>query len=136
MRTELISIATDTYPLDGLFYQPEGGVTAGAVQLMHGNCMNFYTGPSRFLPPALTKLGYACLAYNRRGHDVVATLNSRQAVGGAFQLTREALADNDYARAWLAARGFADPVVIGHSNGGMLAVPHVVAHPGHARRWC
>jgi pimeloyl-ACP methyl ester carboxylesterase len=129
MRTELISIATDTYPLDGLYYEPEGGATAGGVLLMHGNCMNFYTGPARFLPPVLTRLGYACLAYNRRGHDVVATLNSRQAVGGAFQLTREALADNRYAAEWFSRRGFPEPVVIGHSNGGMLAVPHVIAHP-------
>ena len=104
MRTELISIATDTYPLDGLYYEPEGGATAGAALFMHGNCMNFYTGPARFVPPALTRLGYACLAYNRRGHDVVATLNSRQPVGGAFQLAHEALADNRYAAEWLAAR--------------------------------
>ncbi len=129
MRAELISIPTDTYPLDGLYYEPEGGASAGAALLMHGNCMNFYTGPARFLPPMLTGLGYACLAYNRRGHDVVATLNSRQPVGGAFQLTREALADNHNAAEWLAARGFPDPIVIGHSNGGMLAVPHVIAHP-------
>jgi pimeloyl-ACP methyl ester carboxylesterase len=129
MRTELISIATDTYPLDGLYYEPEGGATAGAVQVMHGNCMNFYTGPSRFLPSALTRLGFAVLTYNRRGHDVMATLNSRQAVGGAFQMTHEALADNRYAREWLAAKGFTDPIVIGHSNGGMLAVPHAVAYP-------
>ena len=129
MRTELISIATDTYPLDGLYYEPEGGATAGAALFMHGNCMNFYTGPARFVPPALTRLGYACLAYNRRGHDVVATLNSRQPVGGAFQLAHEALADNRYAAEWLAARGFADPVVIGHSNGGMLAVRYCADHP-------
>jgi pimeloyl-ACP methyl ester carboxylesterase len=29
----------------------------------------------------------------------------------------------------MADQGFASPVIIGHSNGGMLAVPHVVAHP-------
>jgi pimeloyl-ACP methyl ester carboxylesterase len=29
----------------------------------------------------------------------------------------------------MADRGFLSPVIIGHSNGGMLAVPHVVAHP-------
>jgi len=129
MHTELISIETDTYPLDGLYYEPDGGATAGGVQILHGNCMNFYTGVSRFLPPALTKLGYAVLTYNRRGHDVIATLNSRQPVGGAFQMTHEALADNRYAAEWLAAKGFADPIVIGHSNGGMLSVPHVIAHP-------
>lgn len=129
MRLELVSIATDTYPLDGLFYQPDGGAAAGAVLLMHGNCYNFYTGPMRFLPPMLTGLGYACLAYNRRGHDVVVTLNSREAGGGAFQLIDEAIADNRYAAQWLAARGFSAPVIIGHSNGGMLAVRHCADHP-------
>jgi hypothetical protein len=29
MRTELVSISTDTLPLDGAFYEPDGGATAG-----------------------------------------------------------------------------------------------------------
>jgi pimeloyl-ACP methyl ester carboxylesterase len=129
MTLDLVSIKTDTNPLDALFYQPDGGASVGAVLLMHGNSKNFYTGLSRFLPPVLTRLGLACLAYNRRGHDVMVTLNSREAGGGAFQLTAEAIADNRAAAAWLAARGFPRPVVIGHSNGGMLAVRHVADHP-------
>ena len=130
MRTELVSIPTDTHPLDGAFYEPDGGASAGAVLFFHGNTMNFYVGAPRFLPPVLTKLGFACLAFNRRGHDIMSTFNSRIAVGGAFQSTREALTDNRYAAQWLAAHGFAYPVIIGHSNGGMLATQHVVDHPG------
>ena len=129
MRTELISIPTDTIPLDGAFYEPDGEATAGAVLLFHGNTMNFYVGAPRFLPPVLTRLGFACLAFNRRGHDILTTRNSRIAEGGAFQFTHEAIADNRSAAAWLAARGFPEPVVIGHSNGGMLGVRHVVDHP-------
>jgi pimeloyl-ACP methyl ester carboxylesterase len=129
MRTELVSIATDTQPLDGAFYEPDGGVTAGAVLLFHGNTMNFYVGAPRFLPPALTRLGFACLAFNRRGHDILSIRDSRAAEGAAFQTTREGIEDNRIAARWLAERGFPHPVVIGHSNGGMLAVPHVVAHP-------
>jgi pimeloyl-ACP methyl ester carboxylesterase len=130
MRTELISIPTETMPLDGAFHEPDGTARAGAVLLFHGNTMNFYVGASRFLPPILTRLGFACLAFNRRGHDILTTRNSRTAEGGAFQFTREAIDDNRRAAAWLAARGFPDPVVIGHSNGGMLGVQHVVDHPG------
>ena len=130
MRTELVSIPTDTHPLDGAFYEPDGGASAGAVLFFHGNTMNFYVGAPRFLPPVLTTLGFACLAFNRRGHDIMSTFNSRIAVGGAFQSTREALADNRYAAQWLAAHGFAHPVIIGHSNGGMLGTQHVVDHPG------
>ncbi len=129
MRLELVSIPTPTYPLDGLYYEPDGGATAGGVLLFHGNTMNFYVGALRFLPPALTQLGFACLAFNRRGHDVVSTRNSRKAEGGAFQLTREAIEDNAIAAQWMAARGFVEPVVMGHSNGGMLGVRHVVDHP-------
>ena len=51
--------------------------------------MNFYTGAPRFLPPVLTKLGYACLAFNRRGHDILAIRNSRAAEGAAFQTYAE-----------------------------------------------
>ena len=129
MHTELVSIPTDTMPLDGAYYEPDGGATAGAVLFFHGNTMNFYVGAPRFLPPALTRLGFACLAFNRRGHDILSTRDSRLAVGGAFQFTREAIADNRIAAEWLAARGFPNPVVAGHSNGGMLGVRHVVDHP-------
>jgi len=129
MRTQLVSIPGDTTPLDGAFYEPDSGATAGAALLFHGNTMNFYVGASRFLPPVLTGLGLACLAFNRRGHDILTTRNSRAAEGGAFQFTHEAIADNRRAADWLAARGFPDPVIIGHSNGGMLGVQHVIDHP-------
>lgn len=96
---------------------------------MHGNTMNFYVGPPRFLPPQLTARGFACLAYNRRGHDVLSNRDSRQLEGGAYQTIDEAVADNRYAREWLLARGYPAPVVAGHSNGGLLAVRHVADHP-------
>ena len=129
MRTELISIPTATIPLDGALHLPDGPPTAGAALLFHGNTMNFYTGAPRFLPPALTALGYACLAFNRRGHDILAIRDSRAAEGGAFQLTREGIEDNATAARWMAAQGYPPPVIIGHSNGGMLAVAHVAEHP-------
>jgi len=128
VRAELVSIPTDTIPLDGLYYEPEGK-PAGAALLFHGNTMNFYVGALRFLPPVLVKLGLACLAFNRRGHDILGTRNSRTPEGGAFQLAREGIEDNRTAARWLSARGLPAPVVIGHSNGGMLAVQHVSDHP-------
>jgi pimeloyl-ACP methyl ester carboxylesterase len=128
MRAELVSIPTDTVPLDGLFYLPESGPVRGGVLLMHGNTMNFYTGAPRFLPPYLTALGYACLAFNRRGHDILTIRNSRAAEGAAFQTAAEGMADNDYAARFLAERGFAEPIVIGHSNGGMLAAQFAASH--------
>ena len=119
----LVSIETDTHPLDGLYYRPRGEVRAQAM-ILHGNCMNFYTGAPKFLPPVLAERGIATLAFNRRGHDVIATLNSRSFTGGAFQRIDEAIADSQYAEAWLRDRMDAAPIVIGHSNGGMLAARH------------
>ena len=116
-------------PLEGAWYEPEGGPRLGAALLFHGNTMNFYSGAPRFLPPALTELGLACLAFNRRGHDILAIRDSRAAEGAAFQTYDEAIADNRIAARWVAERGFLDPIVIGHSNGGMLAVQHVADHP-------
>jgi pimeloyl-ACP methyl ester carboxylesterase len=129
MRTTLVSIPTDTTPLDGTWHEPEGRPVTGAVLLFHGNTMNFYTGAPRFLPPLLTAMGLACLAFNRRGHDILAIRDSRFAEGGALQRTREAIEDNRLAAQWLAARGHAHPIVIGHSHGGMLAVRHAADHP-------
>ena len=129
MTIELVAIPTETTPLDGLFYQPAKGPARGAVLLFHGNTMNFYTGALRFLPPMLLQHGLACLAFNRRGHDILSIRNSRTAEGAAFQTTAEGIEDNRLAARWLAERGHPAPIVMGHSNGGMLAVRHVHDHP-------
>ncbi len=129
MNTELVSIQTDTQPLDGLFYQPGNDVkSTQAVQLFHGNSMNFYIGFCKFLPPALVSMNYSALAYNRRGHDILAIRDSRDFEGGAIQLTSEAIADNNYAREWLLERGHTVPICMGHSNGGLLAAKHAAVH--------
>ena len=129
MNLELVSIATDTYPLDGIFYTPSNGPIRAVAMFFHGNCHNFYMGPSRFMPKTLVAEGIACLAFNRRGHDMITSLGGRDIGGGAFQLAHEALADNRYAAQWLRDRGFASPIVIGHSNGGVLAAQYAVDHP-------
>src|SRR6056297_2571331 len=64
---DLVRIETDTHPLDGLYYSPVGPTRAQAM-ILHGNCMNFYTGAARFLPERLADLGIATPAFNRRGH--------------------------------------------------------------------
>ena len=129
MKTDLVSIPTNTLSLEGAWYRPERVTPKNAALLFHGNTMNFYSGAPRFLPPGLARSGYASLAFNRRGHDILAIRDSRMAEGAAFQTLAEAVADNRYAAEWLEKKGYPKPVVIGHSNGGMLAVRHVVDHP-------
>jgi alpha-beta hydrolase superfamily lysophospholipase len=119
---ELVSVPTPTgQPLDGLIYHPTGN-PRGAVQLFHGNAMNFYVGAPRFLPPALVDLGFTCFAYNRRAHGTLSTRNSRSPEGNALATVAQSVEDNQLARAFLAERGLPAPVLIGHSNGGTLAV--------------
>lgn len=128
MRIELISIPTPTQPLDGAYYTPDAP-SKGAVMYCHGNQMNFYVCAARFLAPHLTALGYDYLAFNRRGHDSVSTFDSRECVGGAYQTVAEGIEDNQLAAKYLASKGFNNPIVIGHSNGGVLASEHVANRP-------
>jgi pimeloyl-ACP methyl ester carboxylesterase len=128
MRTELVSIPTPTHPLDGAYYKPDGPIK-GAAMYCHGNQMNFYVCAARFLARHIISLGYAFLAFNRRGHDSVSTYNSREPVGGAYQTVAEGIEDNELAAQFLAGEGFKSPVVVGHSNGGVLASEHVARHP-------
>jgi len=128
MRTELISIPTPTHPLDAAYYTPEGP-SKGAAMYCHGNQMNFYVCAARFLAPHITSLGYDFMPFNRRGHDSVSTYDSRECVGGAYQTVAEGIEDNEIAANYLAAKGLANPIVIGHSNGGVLASEHVANHP-------
>jgi pimeloyl-ACP methyl ester carboxylesterase len=133
LRIEIVSIPTPTEPLDGLWYLPDDGHALVAALLFHGNCHNFYTGPSRFLPDVLTARGIGCLAFNRRGHDMVTSLTGRSVGGGSFQMAAEALEDNRLAADFLAAKGYQNPIVIGHSNGGMLASQHCADNYGEPR---
>ena len=128
MRTELISIPTPIHPLDGAYYTPEGPIK-GAVMYCHGNQMNFYVCAARFLAPYITSLGYVFLAFNRRGHDSISTFDSREPVGGAYQTVTEGIEDNELAAQFLAEQVFKAAIVIGHSNGGVLASEHVARHP-------
>jgi hypothetical protein len=72
--------------------------------LLKGNTMNFYTVAPRWLLPVLTDLGFACLAFNRGGHDILSIRDSR-APEDALQLTCEGIGDSDYSARWLACRG-------------------------------
>lgn len=128
MPLELVSIPTDGIALDGLLYTPDGP-TRGGVLLFHGNTTNFYTGPSRFLPSHLVNAGFTCLAFNRRGHDILTSLPGKLPGGGAFQTVTEGIADNEFAADFLAERGHDRPIVIGHSNGGMLGAQFAVDNP-------
>lgn len=128
-RVELVSVETDTLPLDGLLYEPVERQAKAGVLLLHGNVGNFYGGPPRFLAQPLVSAGFACLAFNRRGHDILVNEAGRAPSGGAFQTAAEGMADNEYAAGFLATRGYTAPVVIGHSNGGMLAAAFVARHP-------
>ncbi len=132
MQAELISIKTETDDLTGLFYTPPHPTGLVAL-LLHGNCQNFYSGPCRFLPSHLLERGIACLAFNRRGRDMVVSLGARHAGGGSFQLAREGIADNRHASDWLESRGYSRPIVIGHSNGGMLGAQHCADRYGDPR---
>lgn len=127
MPVELISIPTATTPLDGLYYRGSAGDGRRAL-LMHGNGMNFYSGALRFLPPVLLERGIESLAFNRHGHDTISCA-TREPEGNAYQTAREGIHDNEAAAGFLARRGRAASIVIGHSNGGMLATHHVTRHP-------
>ena len=103
MRTELVSIPTPTHPLDGAYDTPDGTIK-GAAMYCHGNQMNFYVCAARFLAPYITDLGYAFLAFNRRGHDSVSTYNNRDPVGGAYQTVAEGIEDNELAARFLGTK--------------------------------
>lgn len=120
----LVEIAGSGRPLDGLWFDTPGSAVGGVV-LSHGNTMNFAVGPPRFLPPVLVPRGFACLSYNRRSHDILSTRVSREPVGGAFQTAAADLADTAAAADFARAQGYPAPIMVGHSNGGMLTAAYV-----------
>lgn len=130
MRTELVTFhAADGHPLDGLVHEPDAGAGTRAVLLVHGKVMNFYTGPCRILPPHLTRLGYTCLAMNRRGHDLGGIRNSRESYGGSWETFRDSQLDIAAGMAELRRLGIRSIVLAGHSFGGIAAAAYAAEHP-------
>jgi pimeloyl-ACP methyl ester carboxylesterase len=114
-------------PLDGLF-APGRPPARGSALLQHGNGANFYSGPVRFLLPALQRAGFDCLSLNRHGHETLTT-RTRAPEGNAYQTAAQAAADVDAARDYLASRGASLPVVVGHSNGALFSAHHAARRP-------
>ena len=130
MRGELIAFKTsDGIPLDGLFCAPEKPAGGRAALLIHGKVMNFYTGPSRILPPYLTAIGWSCLAMNRRGHDLGGIRNGRDSYGGAWERFADSQLDIAAGIEELKRRKGSKIVLIGHSFGGIAAAAYAAAHP-------
>src|SRR4051794_6656200 len=70
---ELITVTTaDGVELDGAIYLPAGDRSSWRTPVLgvHGLTWNFYRGPMRWLPAALTAAGYPCLSLNMRDHDL------------------------------------------------------------------
>jgi hypothetical protein len=84
VRTELVSVPTPTLELDVAYHPPDDGPARAVGVMFHSNVGKFCTGPARFLPPALTRRGVACLSLSRRGHDILANPIGRRAAGGVF----------------------------------------------------
>jgi pimeloyl-ACP methyl ester carboxylesterase len=130
MHTELLTFeASDGYPLDGLLHTAESGAGERAVLIVHGKTMNFYTCLGRILPPHLTRLGWTCLAMNRRGHDLGGIRNGRASYGGAWERFADGQLDIAGGMAELARRGFRRIVLVGHSFGGISSAAYAADHP-------
>ena len=132
MRTELVTFQTrDGVALDGAWYRPEGAARPSvAVLLVHGKARNFYTGPSRFLAPYIVEQGFAALAINRQGHDVIyAKLGLREPAGAAYEVFEDSQRDILGAADWLAVQGYPRVALVGHSFGGLASACFAADNP-------
>jgi pimeloyl-ACP methyl ester carboxylesterase len=130
MHTELMTFeASDGFPLDGLLHTAESGSGDRAALIVHGKTMNFYTCLGRILPPHLVRLGWSCLAMNRRGHDLGGIRNGRASYGGAWERFADSQLDIAGGMAELTRRGFRRIVLIGHSFGGISSAAYAADHP-------
>ena len=130
MHTELITFeASDGFALDGLLHTPRSGAGERAALIVHGKTMNFYTCLGRVLPPHLVKLGWSCLAMNRRGHDLGGIRDGRTSYGGAWERFADSQLDITGGLAELGRRGFRGIALIGHSFGGISSAAYAADHP-------
>lgn len=132
MLTELMTFKTpDGVALDGAWYRPEGRARPETgVLLVHGKARNFYTGPSRFLAPHIAGRGFAVLAINRRGHDVIYSKPGvREPAGAAYEVFADSQQDILGGTEWLAEQGCPRIALVGHSFGGVASAYFAAEYP-------
>ena len=97
MRTELISIATATHPLDAAKPYTRRS-EQGRGHVLPRQSDEFLRLRRAFSGAAHHRawLRFTCL-FNRRGHDSASTYDSRECVGGAYQTVAEGIEDNELA---------------------------------------
>jgi pimeloyl-ACP methyl ester carboxylesterase len=113
--------------------------TPSAAVLLHGVAGNFYTSSTfDVVIPKLLELGLDVLSVNTRGHDSVfgsMAGNVRRRLGAAYETVDDCRLDIGAWIEFLASRGHASVVLVGHSLGAIKAVyaqahekwPHVAA---------
>ena len=137
METSLCTIRSgDGTALDGVLYARGGGSgpteRPPVVNFVHGRSMNFYTGLPRFAAAGLVGAGYDVAAMNRRSAGVAGIRDSFQGVGDAWTLWAEHRMDVEAAVRHLRGLGYRRIVIVGHSQGGLLAADHAARDPSLA----
>ena len=137
METSLSTIrSSDGTPLDGVFYTRSPRRTPQerrtVVNFVHGRSMNFYVGLPRFAAADLVGSGYDVVAMNRRSAGVAGIRDSFQGVGDAWTLWSEHRMDVEAVVHHLKGLGYQRIVMVGHSQGGLLAADYAARDPSVA----
>jgi pimeloyl-ACP methyl ester carboxylesterase len=137
IETQLTTVrSSDGTPLDGVIYT--GAPRAGrrehrtVVNFLHGRSMNFFTGLGRFAATDLVGSGYDVVAINRRSASIAGIRDSFQGVGDAWTLWSEHRMDVEAVVRHLRCLGYRRIVMVGHSQGGLLAADYTARDPSVA----
>jgi pimeloyl-ACP methyl ester carboxylesterase len=122
--------------LDGAFHQPaqSGALPVDAFLLIHGTGSNFYAaGVLETFGRQAVAHGAAVLRINTRGHDGICSVPGRNGSirgGATYERVGDCPLDVTAWANWLAERGLARIVLVGHSMGGVKAI-YSQAHAPH-----
>lgn len=139
---QLVSLPSgDGWSLDVAVIEPHAAKARATLIHVHGKGSNFYTGPARFIPEALSaQMPIRHIAINMRAHDLGYSVPGSDDVrnvrpmGGFWERLSDGLADIDlvvnYARSLAAGPLFLQ----GHSSGGFYVVGYCAGQRGIAGR--
>lgn len=124
MLAELIRLHTaDGLTHFGALYAPQGKANPLGIVWVHGMTGSFIGEVESVAPEMFARAGYAFLVANNRGHDLK---------GAATEQFAGCLADIQAAIDFMAARGFEQVALLGHSKGG-VKVSYYLARQGDPR---
>ena len=122
--------------MNGLWWPartPPGGEPDCSAVYLHGRVLDMFTALGPAAARSISRRGMPALLFDRRGRHLATAVEGPEIGGGAHHSMADHEEDVAAGVGWVLARGARKVLLIGHSQGGLLAARYAAVNPGEVQ---